>query len=235
MLALLLASALLAPPPPGGLEVLDCDGAGSFFFEGGLVIHEEDSCGPAYVTEGHWRREGDAVVVRWERRWATRGVGPPGNVADCGPVYERYEAVVVTVPNSTPEERFTSASFSPPSPDECGGAIPHARPPDPHAFLRRFEGQHPDTFRRVLDTDDLKGISAKDLRLMRNEIFARYGLSFRDPALRAHFEKQLGHAAVMVEVDAFLSDIERKNVEVLAAAERAAQHRAGEVDARRSE
>lgn len=224
MLAIILAlTSLASPPPPAGIHVQGCDEPGSFFFEGGLVIEQITGCGPAYVLSGRWRRDGDDIAVRWERRWSTRGVGPARGIADCGPYYDDYEAQVQPVPNSGPEQRFGPLAFEPATPDECGGAVPHSRPPDPHAFLRRFDGQHPETFSRVLGAEDLKGMPLKELRLMRNEIFARYGLRFRDPELRAHFEKLLGHGAVMVNVDAFLSETEKKNVEVLAAAEKAAQ------------
>lgn len=82
---------------------------------------------------------------------------------------------------------------------------------------------HPETFQRVLDPAELGGRSPEELRLARNEIFARYGLKLRDPALRAHFAALKRHDGWMSDVDAFLSDVERENVKRLSAAERAAR------------
>ncbi len=46
----------------------------------------------------------------------------------------------------------------------------------------------PDSDSRYLTEDDLRGLSSDECRLARNEIFARHGRRFDDPALQAYFD-----------------------------------------------
>ena len=46
----------------------------------------------------------------------------------------------------------------------------------------------PDSDSRKLTDDDLKGLSAQELRIARNEIYARHGRVFSDKELQAHFD-----------------------------------------------
>lgn len=68
---------------------------------------------------------------------------------------------------------------------------------------------------------DLKGKSARELTLMRNEIFARYGRPFRDPQLKAYFESQSWYRVFDGYQDSLVSDLERKNAEKIAAYQKA--------------
>lgn len=217
-----LAAVLTVPPSPAGMEVRNsdcCAGTDWFFFADEVVISKDSS---GLVGWGHWRLDGDAVLVATERVWDRKGAGRVLYVANEGDVHERY--VAVTEARDPPIiKRLSAAEFQPADPAECGGARPHHRPEDPHAFLRLFDGEHPETFQRLLRPEELEGKSAAELRLMRNEIFARYGLRFRDPALRGRFERlQVGRDGAeprLVAVDAWLTDVERENVDLLAAAE----------------
>jgi hypothetical protein len=47
----------------------------------------------------------------------------------------------------------------------------------------------PDSSRRLLSRAEVAGLSPAQARIARNEIFARHGRPFRDPALRRHFER----------------------------------------------
>ena len=47
----------------------------------------------------------------------------------------------------------------------------------------------PDSSDRLLSADELGNFSAAELRIARNEIFARNGLRFSDPSLRVHFSQ----------------------------------------------
>jgi hypothetical protein len=47
----------------------------------------------------------------------------------------------------------------------------------------------PDSDQRLLTAGDLSSLSPEDLRVARNEIFARHGIYFRSPELQAHFRK----------------------------------------------
>lgn len=79
----------------------------------------------------------------------------------------------------------------------------------------------PDSSERLLSAGDLRGLGAPELRIARNEIFARHGFRFSDPALRAHFERFDWYRPARASVE--LSDIEKANVALLKSAEAAAR------------
>jgi hypothetical protein len=79
----------------------------------------------------------------------------------------------------------------------------------------------PDSSDRLLTADELTNYSALELRIARNEIFARNGLRFKNPALRAHFA-QFGWYSPMTDTVS-LSPTEKANVALLKSAEDAAR------------
>jgi hypothetical protein len=76
----------------------------------------------------------------------------------------------------------------------------------------------PDSSSRLLTEEDLAPLGLAQLRVARNEIFARNGRTFADPALRRHFRRYSWYVARPGEVR--LNAIETANVERIGAAER---------------
>lgn len=81
-----------------------------------------------------------------------------------------------------------------------------------------------DSQTRELTEQDLQGKSAWELRIARNEIYARHGRKFTDATLQQYFEgKSWYHGTI--ESDAFdegiLSAVEKKNAELISAYEKA--------------
>jgi hypothetical protein len=81
-------------------------------------------------------------------------------------------------------------------------------------------GRYPMASERMLTAADIEGKPPQDLRLMRNEIYARRGYMFNDAALRAHFESQRWYVPLSGSVQ--LSDLERANVRLIQSFERGA-------------
>ena len=79
----------------------------------------------------------------------------------------------------------------------------------------------PDSSDRLLSPDELGNYSALELRIARNEIFARHGLRFSDPSLRNHFSQFSWYRATSDSVD--LSATEKANIALLKSAEAAAR------------
>jgi len=75
----------------------------------------------------------------------------------------------------------------------------------------------PDSSDRLLSAEELGRYSALELRIARNEIFARNGFRFSDPSLRAHFTQFSWYRPTRDTVD--LSATERANVALLKSAE----------------
>ena len=67
----------------------------------------------------------------------------------------------------------------------------------------------------LLTDDDLKGLSKSELRIKRNEIFARHGYIFKSKDLQDYFSKQDWYTAKYEDVTDKLSNIEKQNVEIL--------------------
>jgi hypothetical protein len=75
----------------------------------------------------------------------------------------------------------------------------------------------PDSSRRRLRPAELAGLSPARLRLARNEIFARHGRPFRDPALRSYFERFAWYDPEPGPIG--LNSVEQANVRLLQQAE----------------
>ncbi len=65
---------------------------------------------------------------------------------------------------------------------------------------------------RLLDYDDIKDLSKKELRLVRNWIFATHGYKFRSRDLQEYFGDKDWYTPMYSNVSPALSSIERKNV-----------------------
>ena len=81
----------------------------------------------------------------------------------------------------------------------------------------------PDSSVRYLTDQDLAGLSSDQLRLARNEIYARHGRKFKDEALQAYFNSQPWYTGTVepdrFNDDALLNDVERKNLDLIKARE----------------
>lgn len=75
----------------------------------------------------------------------------------------------------------------------------------------------PESDKRHLTTDDLAGLSLTELRIARNEIFARHGRRFSDPELQAWFSARDWY--VPRDGEPRLNAIETANVALIAAEE----------------
>lgn len=94
----------------------------------------------------------------------------------------------------------------------------------PTASSRDIVGFFPFTARVRLSPADLAPYGAADLRVMRNEIYARRGYAFRDAGLQSLFASQPWYVPVTASADAAwaaMSELERANVETIRAAEAA--------------
>jgi hypothetical protein len=73
-------------------------------------------------------------------------------------------------------------------------------------------GMYPFTASRSLTYADVAYKSAYELKLMRNEIFARHGYIFKSDDLRNYFNAQPWYRPMYTNVDGFLSALEKANI-----------------------
>lgn len=69
--------------------------------------------------------------------------------------------------------------------------------------------------RKILDYEDIKSLNIKELRIARNEIFARKGYIFKSKDLNQYFRKQTWYHAMYENVNNQLNLIEKLNVQYL--------------------
>ena len=68
---------------------------------------------------------------------------------------------------------------------------------------------------KLLTEDDLKGMNKQQLKLMRNEIFARHGYIFKSPDMNTYFRQKTWYKPEHEDVNKMLTPEERQNVELI--------------------
>jgi hypothetical protein len=76
-------------------------------------------------------------------------------------------------------------------------------------------GDFPEASTKVLNDEDLRNKAAWELRVMRNEIFARLGYKFKSEDMRDHFLNTSWYNPMYDNVDGMLSNIETENIELI--------------------
>jgi hypothetical protein len=85
---------------------------------------------------------------------------------------------------------------------------------------RKFEystdvGSWPETSQRLMKPSELENMFKEDLEYMRNEIFARHGYCFKKKNLRQQFEMSDWYVPNTTDIKGFLTDIEKKNIDLI--------------------
>lgn len=78
---------------------------------------------------------------------------------------------------------------------------------------RPDDGRYPQTRTRKLVAADVEGLTVSELRIMRNEIFARHGYAFQTDDMRAYFGRQPWYTSRSRSVS--LSPVEQYNVQFI--------------------
>lgn len=78
-----------------------------------------------------------------------------------------------------------------------------------------FAGDYSKTSTEKLMEDDVANMEVEALTIMRNEIYARHGYSFKDKAMRKHFEAKEWYMPMGVDIRDRLTDTEVENIELI--------------------
>lgn len=76
-------------------------------------------------------------------------------------------------------------------------------------------GRYPEASDRYLNKSDVSYLSRYDLKIMRNEIFARYGYIFITDDMRNYFQKQSWYIPRYDDVNNMLNQMEKANIELI--------------------
>ena len=81
-------------------------------------------------------------------------------------------------------------------------------------------GSYPYASQRLLTDEDVRNLSQYNLRIMRNEIYARHGFIFQNTEMKNYFSTQPWYSPLNNDVNGILSVIEKKNIEFIKRYER---------------
>ncbi|MDZ4810926.1 MAG: YARHG domain-containing protein [Bacteroidota bacterium] len=76
-------------------------------------------------------------------------------------------------------------------------------------------GRFPQSSERLLTNSDLMGLNLLDLKIMRNEIYARHGFIFQKDDMRQFFNSQSWYRPLYVNVDNLLTSVEKSNIHLI--------------------
>ena len=76
-------------------------------------------------------------------------------------------------------------------------------------------GEYPQSSARLLTEKDVENLRPADLRIMRNEIYARHGYSFQMDDMRKHFDAQDWYMAVSQDISDNLTKKEKENAALI--------------------
>lgn len=85
-----------------------------------------------------------------------------------------------------------------------------------HSIADNYSGRFPEASMRLLDREGLLKISKQDLKIMRNEIFARYGYRFKSGGeMEKYFKSQDWYSEQHDSVNDFLTELEKENIKLI--------------------
>ncbi len=84
-----------------------------------------------------------------------------------------------------------------------------------------YSGRYSYASTRELIPEDLSNLSLDELKIMRNEVFARYGYKFQEGGEMAHyFWTQRWYQPQHSDVNQFVTSVEKRNIELILTAEK---------------
>ncbi|WP_144394818.1 YARHG domain-containing protein [Pleionea sediminis] len=125
-------------------------------------------------------------------------------------INEIYNVKVITVANGYDHSKITSYVVKEYKLDPMSGTFVEE---DPYKFCN--SRKYPEISEMTLQPGSLDKLSARTLKLMRNEIFASYGYEFKSERLAGYFEKCSWYKPYQKDVSGFLTDLEKKNIEAI--------------------
>ena len=87
--------------------------------------------------------------------------------------------------------------------------------PRPQTQSRYVPGIYPEGSTRQLRVSDIEGLTSWDLKVMRNEIYARLGYIFKTDDMKNYFNEQNWYNPRYNNVESMLTALEKKNIKFI--------------------
>lgn len=113
------------------------------------------------------------------------------------------------IPHEKPNPAVPAARTDPPAQLQ-----PTPQPAPQPQIQPQIPGNYPEASSRYLTEADMNGKSRWDLRIMRNEIFARHGYVF-ETDIKEYFNRQSWYVPKSRNVDSQLTEIEKQNIDFI--------------------
>ncbi len=199
-------------------EWINCTKGKYVFKSNNDFIFIHDCIGESEIYDlGEWERKGDTIIIRITQTIGTRPIGEPTNPEyRSAAVPEEYLIYEIYVNFETWEQKKTTININDFLHTMCSVSDKEkASQIDIDTPKYMIPGDFKSASCKVLTENEIKSYSKSELRLMRNEIFARYGYRFLSTDLKAYFMKKDWYSPRRDNADEFLSDIEKQNIELI--------------------
>ena len=87
--------------------------------------------------------------------------------------------------------------------------------PQNYVDPQNLPGKFPQASLQILNHNDVNYLSARELKIMRNEIFARHGYIFKTDDMSTYFREQSWYVPRYNNVNNMLTSIEKENIKLI--------------------
>lgn len=184
-----------------------------YYYPNGKYVFQHLHGTPTEI--GTWTRDGNKIMISITQEIGMRNFGTPLNVDELGgrddcpkEIYEisfKYEHYVSRQSEFVLGDYFHADRYIDTTKKAC----------DFEYEEQVVDGDYKIASCRLLTANDIDHLNKSELRLMRNEIFARYGYLFKDIKLQAHFSKMHWYIPIGKDVNKYLTQLEKDNIELI--------------------
>ena len=193
-------------------------------YKDNTVIHDINH---HYAYIGEWRLIKDSLIFQFTKKAGKRGIGEPkkpkGGTVPAVYVY-KYDEYVPYCEMIDKRKSFDWNKLSRKillkinSQDDTYGFTGFSDI-ESNKAKKKYDITLPGRFsfasKRPLTKDELNDYSKRELRIMRNEIFARYGYIFNTKDIKTYFNKKKWYEPSKNNIDKYLSDLEKDNIKLI--------------------
>lgn len=192
-----------------------------YFFANGKAVIAFAVGGKVYganATMASWQKDGDKVIITKHYEKSTKPAPDAKAIMVAADTqYDKYVAQTNFFSDANETEILHLSYYE--EGQGCEVKEQHGEKSAEDFFqnclrVNNTQRVYPFTSERLLSKDELKKYNATQLRIMHHEILASYGYLFRDEQWRDYFNKK-GIYGNIVDVDDFMSSIERQNIALL--------------------
>lgn len=203
------------PASPSGLSISHIAGSSDLLYtfcsDGRFKMFDKDT---ELEMFGKWAQKGDSIEIIYERQDGQRGITEVFlDNPHAAAIYEEYVRDISVIRETEIIDWGNICIWLQQGTDTyIVDSLVNCSKID---FYPHLPGKYYEASEKVLDSNTIAKLTKAELRIMRNEIFARYGYIFKSKEMQEYFSKQPWYEASRENVDKYLSQIEIINIELI--------------------